>query len=98
MVNDVISRADFSVSDMADNDYRYNTRPGSFEAVVMLKAQATRGILRVFFLFEDGRQIIAPVYKWQRYLGFYEIPIGSRVRLTYEETAHGTFLREAERI
>lgn len=96
MQNDVISREEFSTSDMAVNEYRYNTVPGSFDAVVMLKAQAAKGILRVFFSFDDGRQIIAPVYRWQRYLGFYEIPLGSRVRLTYTETLRGTFLTGAE--
>ena len=96
MGSDVISREDFRASQMAVNDYRYNTEAGSFEAVLTLKAQATRGILRLFFLFDDGRKIIAPVYWWQHYLSFYEIPLGSRVRLTYTETAHGTFLTEAE--
>lgn len=91
-----MSRAEFRESDMAINDYRYNTEPDSFEAIVILKAQGSKGILRVFFLFDDGRQVIAPVYSWQRYLSFYEIPLGSRVRLTYEGTAHGTFLKEAE--
>ncbi len=96
MQNDVISREEFSASDMAVNEYRYNTKPGSFDAVVMLKAQAAKGILRVFFAFDDGRQIIAPVYRRQRYLGFYEIPLGSRVRLTYTETVRGSFLTGAE--
>lgn len=96
MTNDVLSRDDFRASDMAVNDYRYNLMPGSFDAVVILKAQASKGILRVFFLFDDGRHVIAPVYGWQSYLGFYEIPIGSRVRLTYTETLRGTFLTGVE--
>lgn len=96
MQNDVISRKEFSASEMAVNEYRYNTDPGSFDAVVILKAQAAKGILRVFFVFDDGRKIIAPVYHWQRYLGFYEILLGSRVRLTYTETMRGTFLTGAE--
>ena len=96
MKNDVMSRADFRESDMVVNDYRYNTDPGSFEAILTLKAQGANGVLRLFFTFDDGRKIIAPVYRWNRYLGFYEIPLGSRVRLTYEEKARGTYLTMAE--
>ena len=95
-MNDVISRADFRESDMAVNDYQYNTDPGLFEAVVTMKAQGARGLLRVFFDFDDGRRIIAPVYRWHGYLGFYEIPLGSKVRLTYEEKARGIYLTKAE--
>ena len=98
MWNDVISRSDFSISNLAANDYRLNMEPGVYEAVLEMKAQAGRKILRVFFTFEDGRKIIAPSYPWQRYLGFYEIPLGSRVRLTYTKTSHGTFLTKAELI
>ena len=96
MQNDVISREAFRASDLAVNDYGYNTVPGTFDAVLQIKAQGTKGILRVFFLFDDGRKVIAPVYHWQKYLGFYEIPLGSKVRLAYTETVRGTYLTGAE--
>ncbi len=72
MTNDVLSRDDFRASNMVVNDYQYNLMLGSFDAVIMLKAQGSKGILRVFSLFDDGRHVIAPIYGWQRYLGFYE--------------------------
>jgi hypothetical protein len=40
-------------------------------------------MLRLFFLLEDGRQIITPVFKWQKFLGFFHIPVGTRLLLTY---------------
>lgn len=96
MSSDIINRNDFSQSEMADNAYAYNKTPGSFEAVLELKVWAGRQVLRVFFTFEDGRQIIAPVYRWQRYLGFCEMPLGSKVRLTYTDSGHGIYLTQAE--
>ena len=75
--------------------YKINTDPGVFQATLEMKAEAHSGMLRVFFSFSDGRKVIAPVYYWQRYLGFYEMPIGTTVILTYEEKATGTYLTEA---
>ena len=40
-------------------------------------------MLRLFFLLDDGRKIITPVFKWQKYLNFFHIPIGTRLLLTY---------------
>ena len=61
-----------------------NLEPGEFLAVLDLKAQA-RNCRRVFFSFEDGRKIMATPQWWQKYLGFYEIPIGTHLLLHYKE-------------
>ena len=98
MSKDIIDRSAFSQSDMAANDYAFNNAPGTYDAELELKVWAGRKILRLFFIFEDGRQIIAPVYPWQRYLGFCEMPLGSKVRLTYTETSHGIYLTAAEAV
>ena len=39
----------------------------------------------MFFLLEDGRQIITPVFKWQKFLGFFHIPVGTKLLLTYAD-------------
>ena len=78
--------------------YVFNYVEGSFSARLDLKAEGHGGMLRLFFTFDDGRKIIAPVYWWQNYLDFYGMPLGSRVRLTYTKTSHGTFLSKAELI
>lgn len=55
--------------------------------------------LRVFFSFEDGRKIMATPQWWQKYLGFYEIPIGTHLLLHYKENARkGVYLDAVEQI
>ena len=79
-------------------DYELNLEPGVFLAKFELRATSkANNNLRVFFTFEDGRKIIA-VTKWfQQYLGFYEIHIGSKVRLLYKPNSKGeVYLSEAE--
>ncbi len=98
MNNDIMNRSAFSNSELAVNDFQLNTVSGKFNAVLENKAWGGSKILRLFFIFDDGRQIIAPVYPWQRYLGFCEIPLSSKVRLTYTQTHRGTFLTGAELI
>ena len=79
-------------------DYAINVEEGSFSARLDLKAEGHSGTLRLFFTFDDGRKIISPVYWWNRYLGFYELPVGSRVLLTYTRSSQGVFLTGAELI
>ena len=98
MSNDIINRLAFSQSEMAANDYALNTIPGFYDAVLEMKAWGGSRILRLFFSFDDGRQIIAPVYPWQRYLGFCEMPLGSKVRLNYTENVRGVYLTGVEAI
>lgn len=51
------------------------------------------------FTFEDGRKIMAAAQWWQRYLGFYEIPVGTRLLLHYRENSRKeVYLDEVERI
>ena len=79
-------------------EYEFNVEEGFFSARLDLKAEGQSGTLRVFFTFDDGRKIVAPVYWWKRYLGFYEIPVGSRLLLTYTRCSHGVFLTEAKQL
>jgi len=51
----------------------------------------------VFFTFEDGRKVLAVVKWFSQFLGFYEIPIGAQVLLTYTRNSKGNvFLTKAE--
>ena len=94
-MNDVMTRQEFAASDYVRNDYEYNTKIGTFEAKLVMKAEAHGKKLRVFLEFDDGRKILAPVY-WFNYLGFREIPNGSRVRITYMERTTGVYPGKAE--
>ena len=58
-------------------------KPGEYTGQLLLRGSSRRGMLRLFFLLEDGRKIITPVFKWQRFLGFFHIPNGTVLKLTY---------------
>jgi hypothetical protein len=80
--------------------YNLNLEPGSYLARFDLRATVRSGSdLRVFFTFEDGRKVLA-VAKWfNRFLGLYEIPIGTQVLLTYTRNSKGNvFLTKAEAV
>ena len=79
-------------------DYRLNLEVGRFVAVLDLKAEA-RNCLRVFFTFEDGRKVLVAVQWWQKYLGMYETPIGTKLLLHYGKNSRGeVYLNAAERL
>ncbi len=94
--NIVYSRKQMYELGIDTSDYVLNFEDGSFSARLELKAEGHGGMIRLFFTFDDGRKIIAPVYWWHHYLGFYEIPVGSRLKLTYDRESKGTFLKKAE--
>lgn len=98
MSNDVYSRDELRSLGIMTEEYRYNLNPGRYLATLDIKAEGHQGTLRLFFTFANGAKVIAPVYWWQRYLGFYEIPCGSKLMLTYEECPRGTFLTGAEQL
>ena len=58
-------------------------KPGEYIGTLLFKGSSYRGLLRLFFLLEDGRKILTPVFKWQKFLGFFHIPIGTKLRLIY---------------
>ena len=80
--------------------YCYNRDPGIYEAVIDFMAESRKpGTIRVFFTFSDGRKIVAPVYWWHKYLGFYDREPGCKVRVGYEKKEDGRiFLMTAETI
>lgn len=96
MANDVYPRDYFRRNGISTDQYVENRTPGKHTATLDMKAEGRSKRLRLFFTFDDGRKIIAPAYYWKKYLGFYEIPVGSRVVLTYTEKSDGVFLTDAE--
>ena len=94
----VYTQNELKAQNIITMDYVLNLEPGEYVAVLDLKAQA-RNCLRVFFTFEDGRKIMAAAQWWQRYLGFYEIPVGTHLLLHYRENSRKeVYLDEVERI
>ena len=68
------------------SDYSFMDEVGEFTGTLELKAAARNGMLRVFLRLSDNRKIITPVFWWQTYLGFYYMPIGTKLRLFYSES------------
>lgn len=68
------------------SDYSFMDEVGEFTGMLELKAAARSGMLRVFLRLSDNRKIITPAFWWQRYLGFYEMEIGTKLKLFYSES------------
>ena len=64
-------------------DFDFMYKPGEYIGTLLFKGSSYRGLLRLFFLLEDGRKILTPVFKWQKFLGFFHIPVGTKLRLIY---------------
>ena len=64
-------------------DFDFMDKPGEYVGTLLYKGSSYRGLLRLFFLLEDGRKILTPVFKWQKFLGFFHIPAGTKLHLTY---------------
>ena len=94
-----LSKAQFAQSGFDTSDYHFITEPGTFTAYLELKVWGKRS-LECFFTFADGRKIIACAFPEADYLGLADIPIGTNLKLTFEETVRSkrTYLRKAETV
>lgn len=64
-------------------DYKFMYKEAIIKAELILKAEASNGMTRLFFITEDGEKIITPVFWWQEELGFETVDVGSKVMLNY---------------
>ena len=94
-----LSKAQFAQSGFDTSDYHFITEPGTFTAYLELKVWGKRS-LECFFTFADGRKIISCTFPEADYLGLADIPIGTNLKLTFEETVRSkrTYLRKAEAV
>jgi len=94
-----LTKAQFAQGGFDTSDYHFITEPGSFTALLDLKVWGQR-CLECFFTFADGRKIIACTFPEADYLGLADTPIGTNLRLTFEETARSKriYLRKAEAV
>ena len=92
-----LSKAQFAQSGFDTSDYHFITEPGTFTAYLELKVWG-KCSLECFFTFADGRKIVACTFPEADYLGLADIPIGTNLRLTFEETVRSKriYLRKAE--
>lgn len=94
-----LSKAQFAQSGFDTSDYHFITEPGTFTAYLELKVWGKRS-LECFFTFAAGRKIIACTFPEADYLGLADIPIGTNLKLTFEETVRRKhiYLRKANAV
>ncbi|MCH5296904.1 MAG: hypothetical protein J1E85_04460 [Ruminococcus sp.] len=83
----VYSRTEMREMMIDTSDYLFMNEVGEFTGTLEMKAEARSGMLRVFLRLSDDRKIITPVFYWQKYLGFYEMEIGTKLKLFYSESS-----------
>jgi len=95
----IYTRAELREMQPDTSAYRFLQEVGDFYAELQFKAEARSGMLRAFFLFEDGRHIITPLFWWQQPHGLWALPIGVRLLLHYERSPQGgVFLAQAREV
>ena len=92
----VYTRDEMREEHIITSDYRFIDKEGEYFAKLIMRAEASKNMMRLFFQLSDGRKIITPVFWWQSYLGFYEIDNGTNLRLIYEKNGKGIALKEIE--
>lgn len=96
IANKVYTRDEMREEHIITTDYRFIDKEGEYFAKLIMRAEASKNMMRLFFQLSDGRKIITPVFWWQSYLGFYEIDNGTNLRLIYERNGKGISLKEIE--
>ena len=94
--NKVYTREEMREEHIITSDYKFIDKEGEYFAKLIMRAEASRNMMRLFLRLSDGRKIITPVFWWQSYLGFYEIDNGTNLRLIYEKNHKGIFLKKVE--
>lgn len=96
IANKVYTRDEMREEHIITTDYRFIDKEGEYFAKLIMRAEASKKMLRLLFQLSDGRKIITPVFWWQSYLGFYEIDNGTNLRLIYEKNGKGIALKKIE--
>ena len=92
----VYTRDEMREEHIITSDYCFIDKEGEYFAKLIMRAEAGRNMMRLFFRLSDGRKIITPVFWWQSYLGFYEIDNGTNLRLIYKQNSKGIALTAVE--
>lgn len=96
IANKVYSCAEMREERIYTGDYRFIDKEGEYIATLIMRAEAGSGMLRLFFRLVNGNKIINPVFWWQKYLGFYDIDNGTKLKLIYEKNTKGIYLKAVE--
>ena len=96
IANKVYTRDEMREEHIITTDYHFIDKEGEYFAKLIMRAEASKNMMRLFFQLSDGRKIITPVFWWQSYLGFYEIDNGTNLRLVYKQNGKGISLKVIE--
>lgn len=92
-----LSWQEFLKSGYQDSDYRYPDFEGTYAATLVCKRWGKRNCLFAYLDLEDGRNILATAWSDKGYLGLADMPIGSRITVTFVRASTGkTYLRSVE--
>ena len=69
--------------------YNFNDREGVFTAVLDYKVWGKKRNLLSFYTLDDGRKILCNTWSNEDYLKVDEIPMGTKVRLTFKASGKG---------
>ena len=97
MNGNILKQSDLRRMHIMTDDYVFILQPGIYTALLERMAVCREG-LRLFFLFDDGRKVIAIAPWWNKYLGFKEAQPGTRYLLTYSKRSSGVYLTFAEKV
>ena len=92
------SRNQFAELDFDGKEYEFNEQEGTFTGTLVCKKWGKKSNIIAYVDFDDGRKIIARLCKSSsHYLGIPEIPMGSRVKLTFAPNKrHNVRLKSVE--
>ena len=96
IANKVYTCAEMREERIYTGDYEFIREAGEYIATLIMRAEAGSGMLRLFFRLVNGEKIITPVFWWQKYLGFYDIDNGTKLKLIYKENPKGIYLKAVE--
>ena len=67
IANKVYTRDEMREEHIITTDYHFIDKEGEYFAKLIMRAEASKNMMRLFFQLSDGRKIITPVFWWQSY-------------------------------
>lgn len=90
------SKQQFAHSDFDASGYEFAKAEGVFSARVDCKHWGKNKLL-CYFTLENGEKLLSAVFQQDGYLGLNDIPMGTRVKLTYRKSNTGNcYLKEVQ--
>ena len=91
------SWSQFVESGFDGRNYKFPTFEGTYDATLSCKYWGKRKNLIAYLDLDDGSKIITSAWQSEGYHGLADLPMGSRVRVTFVKSANGnSFLRSVE--